>query len=89
MDKWWDFHPIITPLPRGFMDDDDSHKEAKEWMNRATDEIESLRAREERLREALQWYIDNDETNEMDEENAFWIAGRERARAALAEKEKK
>jgi hypothetical protein len=25
------------------MDDDSSHKEAREWMNKAADEIESLR----------------------------------------------
>ena len=43
------------------------------------------------LIECLQWYIDNDDTNEggvWDEKNAFWIAGKNRA-IALLEKLKK
>ena len=56
----------------------------------AADEIE-------RLREALKWFVDNDETNEGDtplpeyggrswnEINAYWIDGLNRARAALGE----
>jgi hypothetical protein len=54
----------------------------------AHEEIERLLAREARLREALQWYVDNDDTNEADPENAFWIEGRDRARAALGEEKK-
>jgi hypothetical protein len=50
-----------------------------------------------RLREALRWFIDNDETNQGDEPmpefggqswneiNAYWIDGLNRARAALRE----
>jgi hypothetical protein len=56
-----------------------------------------LITRAERLREALQWYVDNDETNEGDEPlpefggrswdeiNAYYIDGLNRARAVLAE----
>jgi hypothetical protein len=58
MAGWWMLRPIIAPLPHGFMDDDRSHKEAREWMNKAADEIERLRAREARLRKALQDIID-------------------------------
>ena len=42
MIQWWQLHPIIAPLPKGFMDEDKSHKEAKEWMNRATEHIDKL-----------------------------------------------
>lgn len=62
------------------------HAYADVACREAADEIERLRAREARLREALAWYVDNDDTNEVDPENAFWIAGRDRARAALEEK---
>jgi hypothetical protein len=60
-------------------------------------EIERLRAERDRLREALQWMVDNDDTNTGDEPlydhgglswneiNAYWIAGLNRARAALGE----
>jgi len=48
MIKWWELHPIIAPLPKGFMGENASHKEAKDWMNRATDRIAEL---EEALRE--------------------------------------
>jgi len=63
----------------------------------AADEIERLRAERDRLREALRWFIDNDETNQGDEPmpefggqswneiNAYWIDGLNRARAALGE----
>lgn len=44
MFKWWQLHPMIAPLPRGFADEDTSHKRAKDWMNRATDHIEALEA---------------------------------------------
>ena len=39
----------------------------------------------ERLEEALQWYVDNDDTNDGEEGNEFWLAGRDRARALLRE----
>jgi hypothetical protein len=63
----------------------------------AADEIERLRAGRDRLREAVQWFIDNDETNVGDEPieyiggrtwnevNAYYIDGLNRARAALKE----
>lgn len=38
------------------------------------------------LLEALEWMVDNDETNEggeWDEENAYWIDGLNKARAAI------
>ena len=61
------------------------------------DLIETQAREIERLREALQWMVDNDETNEGDEPmdefggqswneiNAYWIAGLNKARAALGE----
>ena len=63
----------------------------------AADLIETQAREIERLREALQWMVDNDETNEGDEPidefggrswneiNAYWIAGLNKARAALGE----
>ena len=50
--------------------------------------IQQLYDRAERLAEALQWYVDNDDTNDGQEGNEFWIAGRDRARALLREQEK-
>ena len=52
-EKWWKWHPIIAPLPRGFMDEDKSHKETREWMKSATAHIEAQEAEIERLRAAL------------------------------------
>lgn len=64
----------------------------------AADRIEALTAENKELWEIVQWFVDNDETNEgdtplperggrtWDELNAFWIAGLNRARAALAGK---
>ena len=49
MVKWWQFHPIIAPLPKGFFDEDQSHVDAKAWMRRATNYIEQLEAENERL----------------------------------------
>jgi hypothetical protein len=49
MIKWWQFHPMIAPLPKGFFDEDKSHAEAKAWMHRATNYIEQLEAENERL----------------------------------------
>ncbi len=34
--------------------------------------------------DALEWYVANDEVNDDDPENAFWVEGRERAKQALA-----
>jgi hypothetical protein len=42
MFQWYHLHPIIAPLPKGFMDNDPSHKEAKKWMLRATDELDRM-----------------------------------------------
>jgi hypothetical protein len=33
---------------------------------------------------ALEWYVEHDDTNDDDMFNDFWIAGRDKARAALA-----
>ena len=58
-------------------------------------EADALRTENARLRESLQWFLDNDETNEGDvpmpeygdrtwnEINEYWIDGLNRARAAL------
>ena len=43
-EKWWLFHPIIAPLPHGFMPEDKSHQHAYNWMRRATVRIEKLEA---------------------------------------------
>ena len=60
------------------------------------EERAALRAENARLRESLEWFLDNDETNEGDEPmpeyggktwdeiNEYWIDGLNRARAALA-----
>lgn len=31
------------------------------------------------LIEMLQWYVDTDEVNESDEENQYWVEGKQRA----------
>lgn len=63
------------------------------------DRIEALSAENERLREALQWLVDNDETFESGEPveffdglswsevNARWLKGLNRAREALGEQQ--
>lgn len=57
--------------------------------------IDKLETQVTQLREALQWFVDNDDTNEGDEPmpeydgqtwneiNAYWIDGLNRARVAL------
>lgn len=62
----------------------------------AADTIEAQSKLIEELRKALQWMVDNDETNEGDEPlrehggrswnemNAYWIDGINKARAALS-----
>jgi hypothetical protein len=74
----------------------------RDRSNRIEIERDALRAENARLlavnarlREALQWFVDNDETNEGDtpmpehgdrtwnEINAYWIEGLNAARAAL------
>ena len=74
----------------------DSALDTLAWQRR---EIDRLKAEVEGLREALQWMIDNDETNEGDEPmedfggqswneiNAYWIEGLNRARAALEKRQ--
>jgi hypothetical protein len=59
--------------------------------------LRALLIERDRLREAVQWFIDNDETNQGDEPmpefggqswneiNAYWVDGLNRARAALKE----
>lgn len=61
-------------------------------------ELERLHSRITALEEALEWYVENDDTNEGDEPlshlggatwndvNAFWLEGRNKARALLEEK---
>jgi hypothetical protein len=40
--KWWQLHPIIAPYPPEWIHEEKSRKDAKEWMNMATDHIEQL-----------------------------------------------
>ncbi len=42
--KWWQFHPIIAPYPRDWIHEENMRKDAKAWMNMATDHIEQLEA---------------------------------------------
>jgi hypothetical protein len=78
----------------------DMARQAGSWRGIAEGKdivIRQLEAERDRLRDAVQWFIDNDETNEGDtplpeyggrcwnEINAYWIAGLNRARAALKE----
>lgn len=64
-DKWWRFHPIIAPLPQGFLDGNTSHKDAREWMKRATAHIEELEKRLSILNERIKEL-------EGSEEVGFW-----------------
>jgi uncharacterized coiled-coil DUF342 family protein len=75
----------------------EGHNAAWEKYSVLASERFTLRAERDRLREALQWMVDNDDTNTGDEPlydhgglswneiNAYWIAGLNRARAALKE----
>jgi hypothetical protein len=68
-------------------------------LERAFIRFHEAEAERDRLRDAVQWFIDNDETNEGDtplpeyggrcwnEINAYYIDGLNRARAALKETE--
>jgi len=65
------------------------------WAVVPQTELDALRAKNARLREALTWFVENDDTNEGDtpmpehggrswnEINAYWIEGLNAARAAL------
>jgi hypothetical protein len=65
------------------------------WEVAPQTELDALRAENARLRVALTWFVENDETNEGDtpmpehggrswnEINAYWIEGLNTARAAL------
>ena len=44
-----------------------------------------LIASAKRLREALEWYVREDDVNEGDPDNAYWVEGRRFAEAVLAE----
>ena len=95
--------PIGCPMPGACAQVKEINRlkrELAEAIDRGNDWCDqALRARAERdrLREALKWFIDNDETNEGDaplpeyggrswnEINAYWIDGLNRARAALKE----
>ena len=50
--------------------------------------IQQLSDRAERLAEALRWYVENDDTNEGQEGNEYWLAGRDRAIAVLRDHDK-
>ena len=61
------------------------------WKRKPRERITALEAENKALREALQWCVDNDETNEggdWEEINEFWLAGLSRARALLAKEAK-
>lgn len=89
---------VVVQSREKFLADKEKAYQAGLRKGRA-DRIEALVAENERLREALQWMVDNDETNEGDEPmeefggqswneiNAYWIEGLNRARAALGEKQ--
>ena len=49
----------------------------------AAAELRRLHALNAELVEALRWYVDTDEVDEI-EGNEFWLDGRDRARKALA-----
>lgn len=45
-------------------------------------ELDRLKAENEALREALRWYVENDDVNEgghWEETNEFWLQGKRRA----------
>jgi hypothetical protein len=79
-------HPTVEPLP-----------DLLGVCTQIDNALAGLLAERDRLREAVQWFIDNDETNQGDEPmpefggqswneiNAYWIDGLTRARAALGE----
>jgi hypothetical protein len=48
-------------------------------------ELESLKRERAMLIEALQWYVDNDEVNEWQAGNDFWIDGKRKAQKALSD----
>ena len=80
--EWWQLHPIIAPLPRGFMDTDKSHAEAKAWMNKATYEIERLRAALMFYRDA--WLVTTEGKIPFEPDDRLWDDKGKVARTALA-----
>ncbi len=53
---------------------------------RLVSQVAELTREREKLRAALQWYVDSDDTNEggkWDEANAFWISGKRNAQRLL------
>lgn len=70
------------------MDDLIEELDAMDWgehpaVGKAATALRAYAEREKELVEALQWYVDEDETNEGNE-NAYWLARRNRARAILS-----
>ena len=75
--KWWQFHPIIAPYPRDWIHEENMRKDAKAWMNMATDHIEQLEAA---LREIVE--LHHSEMEELVRSDKTYDI----ARAALGEK---
>lgn len=60
--------------------------QSEDWQKRGWALDNQLDASEElveKLSQALQWYVDNDDVNENDPGNQFWIEGLQRARRLL------
>ena len=90
---------IVERLREGVFGSDETKTDTviHAHMQVAAAEIERLRTENAALRAALQWMVDNDETNEGDEPmpeyggqtwngiNAYYIAGLNRARDALGQ----
>lgn len=52
-------------------------------VERLTQENTSLRAEIEGLKDALRWYVQNDDVTLGDPDNQYWVDGYERAKALL------
>lgn len=42
-------------------------------------EVKALQARIKELEEMLRWYVEEDEINEFDPENEYWVEGKHKA----------
>ncbi len=65
----------------------DAPMESERLMDEAADRIEALEAALRQAREALTWYVEEDDVLEGDhweKENAFWIEGKRNAESSIA-----
>lgn len=64
----------------------DQEPSSEELASRVVTTVKRLEQENQELRECLQWYIENDDTNEggrWEDDNGYWLRGKRRAMKAL------